>query len=353
MIVLSVLVGGGSGIVTAALTGSYLSDYAAELARLSGPLRLSEERPRSEPEALDEALSAVREVGFLSAVEIHTGSGGRLGVFESASATGSGVVLTSDGWILASPSFLSAADAALATVVVGREAYAVQTVVKDSKTGAMFLKVDASNLPVLVFGEVHELEAGDTLFVVTNRTSLLVTSLAALEQTGPLSAPSELPGRRLTLASEVTAAQTGSAVLNGNGELVGIMEASSPASGVARAIPLDSLRPAIHSLLSEGKIVRPYLGLTTLDLVRAVGISATISRGYARGALVQAVALGSPAASADLRVGDIVLEVNGAVVGSAWSLDEYFFEFKPGDTVFLLVDRLGAQEKVDVTLGAM
>jgi serine protease Do len=351
VIILSVVLGGGSGVLTAALTGSSLRDYATQLEAVSGPVRLEAERPRAQPPGVDEALAAVREAAFASVGEIHLAPN-RFGAYESNDARATAVTVTSDGWLMTSAS-LSASEAASARVAIGHEVYDVIAVVEDTSTGMFFLKVDGSNLPVLAFGDAHVLEVGDALFLAPNHETLVVTALQSLPRTESIVTLAETPSRRLFLGAEVTATQTGSPVLNASGELVGMMEAQTPPTATSHAIPLFAMRPAIDSLLREGKIVRPRLGVTVMDLTRATGVSAERTRGFPRGALVQAVAPGSPAAAAGLRVNDVLLEVDGEVINGSNTLDELLLRRRPGDTVTLLLDRDGESQSIDVILGEL
>jgi S1-C subfamily serine protease len=350
-IILSLAIGGGAGVVAAAFTSAYLDDYAAQLAALSGPLRLSEERPRTVPSELDEVLDVVRERAFSSVVEIHRGPNAS-GAYESTNAVGSGVVITSDGWIVAAPS-LSAGEAAAVKIVVGRDVYAVQTVVKDARAGVLYLKIDATNLPVLAFGDAHELAVGDSLFIVPSKDTLVVASLTTFARVIPASGVEvEAISRRLELSEQVVSAQTGAPVLNASGELVGIIEAHAPPVSSGKAIAMNALEPAIHSLLKEGKALRPAIGLTIMDLTRAIGVSDAVSRGFARGALVQGVDKGSAAALAGVVVADIVLEVEGEQVNGGKTFDELLAAFAPGEVVTLTIDREGESLRLDVTLAS-
>lgn len=352
-IILASLIGGGAGVASSALTSVYLGEYAAQLEAISGPVSLSEERPRPTPTEFAEVIEAVRGVGFGSFAEIHLSTGGAYGARVSENAVGSGVVLTSDGWILSSPSLFSASDAAFASVVIGESAYPVASVVKDTKTNALFLKIDAANLPVTGFGESAELLPGDPLFVIPARGSLRVTTLVSREPVGPLVSAAEVPIRRLALDLEVPAVQSGAMVLNASGELVGILEDTTPATPSALALPFEALRPAIESLLREGKISRPYLGASVLDLSRAVGIREDISRGFARGARIESVTVGSPSAIAGLKIGDIIIALNDELITSERSLDELVAERAPGDIVAFTIDRGGVEQKIEVTLGSL
>ncbi len=356
-VVLAVILGAGSGVIAAALTSISLSDYATQLAQITGPVRVNEQRPAPTPVGLDAALVTVRQADFPAVAKIFTSVPDN-GVFENDAASASGTVLTSDGWVLTAVAPGTSSSLASARVVVGGKAYAVKEVVADTITHAVFLKIDASNLPVIPFGDPASLLPGQSLFVVPSSASLVPTFFEQFMFATSLAANADLPSRRLALATPVYGhllGLGGAPVTNANGELVGVFDpfgfaVPSPDDTADIALPLTAISPAIRSILSEGKVIRPSLGATVIDLSRAVGLSTDQTRGYTRGALVDHVPAATPAFTAGLKTGDIILEVSGAVVNGERPLDEFVAEHDPGDAITLLIDRDGDQQKLTATL---
>jgi len=115
------------------------------------------------------------------------------------------------------------------------------------------------------------------------------------------------------------------------------------------------------SLLKEGDLARPYLGVHYIDLARAIGIDAEISQGRQAGALLwsaegdesKAVNEGSPAGQAGLQKGDIILSVNGQIINSHSGLARFLLDYNPGDRLSLTVLRDGEELSVNITLASL
>src|SRR5512135_804885 len=106
VVVISILLGGASGIVAAVMTGNYLSDYSELLREMSGPLRLADERPHALPETLEDAVTMVREQALPSSAFIHR-TADAMGVYNPAEADAAAAVVTSDGWLMTFTDVLS------------------------------------------------------------------------------------------------------------------------------------------------------------------------------------------------------------------------------------------------------
>lgn len=359
VVVLSVILGAGSGVIAAALTSASLNDYAAQLALVSGPTRLNEQRTPPPPSGLDAALTTVRQSDVSAVVQIFQTTPAD-GVYERSQASASGTVLTSDGWILSAAAPGTSAALTSARVVLGGEVYPVKEVVADAVTHAVFLKIDGQNLPVMPFGDSSGLTAGQSLFVLPSSSAIVPTSFEQYVYATALAASSDAPTRRLALATPVYGhllGLAGAPITDANGKMVGLFDpfgapnlSSQDAADVA--LPLSAVGSAIRSILSAGKIVRPSLGAVVIDLSRAVGLSDEKARGFTHGAMVDNVVAATPAETAGLKNGDIVLEVSGSTVDGDHPLDEFLSSHNPGDAITLLVDRNGDQQKLSATLVA-
>ncbi|KKR87634.1 MAG: hypothetical protein UU48_C0002G0148 [Candidatus Uhrbacteria bacterium GW2011_GWF2_41_16] len=345
---LAIILGSLSGVAAAAFTQSYLADYATVLQERFVPLRLSEERPLRLPTRFEESVELVRETVVPSVAQIYTEVSNAMGVYEPKDAKASAVLLTSDGWMVSTTS-LDLVSLRRAQVVVGREVYAVKNVVIDAKTDVVFLKVDASNLPVMAFGKPEELEGGDTLFIVGASWFVLPTSLTGFEYTGPLVDDAETSRLRLMMANAIDSMYTGSAVTNAAGELVGIVMPEK--DGKQRVLPLSLWKPAIASFLKEGKIIRSKFGASVIDLAWAPGLSKDRSHNLREGALIEALTPGGSAEKAGLKSGDVILELNGESVLRFQPLDNLLQRYKPQETVSFLVNRAGTEISFNVLLG--
>ena len=158
----------------------------------------------------------------------------------------------------------------------------------------------------------------------------------------------------------INAGNSGGPLINAAGEVIGINTAtSSDANGIGFAIPISSVKGMLDQLISSGSASRAYIGVygiaitpevaTTYDLPVTAGtyLYYNSSRNNS-----SAILSGSPAEKAGLKDKDIIISVNGTKIGTAGSLTTLIGEYKPNDTVQLLVLRSGSEIALNVTLGA-
>jgi S1-C subfamily serine protease len=143
----------------------------------------------------------------------------------------------------------------------------------------------------------------------------------------------------------------GAAVANSSGEVVGILVADQ--FGETRTVlPYTAFKSAVYSLLKEGRVISPWFGAISTDLSRAIGYDESYTRGYTKGTLLGTITKDSPAETAGLRRGDIVVSAGGLEISEKQSFDELLADYHVGDTLNLIIDRAGESLKVDVVLGA-
>lgn len=347
LIVLSAVIGGSAGILTSALTNNYLSEYSLQLAELTQPLRLSEQRPRNFPQSYEEAVSEVKTKTSPGVVEFYVNKTGQA-VFDTVGQPVMyGLVLTSDGWMVTYPA--PGQSISVAHIVVQDESYLAQQIISDPTTGAVFVKIDAQNLPVVAFGEGFALETGDQLFILPGADALQDARVIQISRGTAWPQKSDVAARRLVLDLDYPPAN-GAPAANLAGEFIGLLSGR-------QVLPGEIILPAFTSLLHTQKIERASLGVKYVDLSQAVGLDESTARGHEAGALLwdnfyAPVPYGSAAALGGLKVNDIILSVDGQLINNQRSLSEYLLDYQPGDTVTLSVDRAGEDLDLTVTLQA-
>lgn len=272
-------------------------------------------------------------------------------------AFGSGFALTSDGWLIAHvASFPKGKRPLDSYAVIGGRSYRILQAVNDPFSGIVFLRIDASGLPVAAFGTAEDLLQGGSAFAfdrssgirrlgVTAHDDLAVATAAELRWS------SEKLQDVVHLSGE-SGLLPGAMVLSRKGEIVAVY-AGADSTG-AYAIPLEAFSGIIGGVLKDGVPTRPFLGVRYFDLSRALGTGAP-----GRGALLvasadgktPAVARKSPAETAGLLAGDVIVAVNGEEVSAKNALADMIAEYVPGDTVTLTVSRDGNDLRLPVTLG--
>ena len=347
LILLSLVVGLGAGIIGTALTTDYLSEYAFGLSRLTEPLRLTQELPRVIPKNYEDALSLLEERA-LPAV----GS-----LFEQAQITETGVpfsfshtpaiALTSDGWLLTS-------QAVLGDIVQWQtQQCEIDKRINEPLTGFVFAHCQTNNVPVVNFGSGYDVAVGDQLFIVSAAGAVNVTSVSSVTWGAQSVESSDIPLRRIHVLS-TSAFEHGSAVFNLFGDLVGVV---SVVEDVTEIIPFEHFSAAFRQVLLPNELItHPALGLRGIDLARTVGVSPELSRGLRQGFLlygVQTPEVAGVTPSRELLKGDIILAVEGVVIDTLISLDDLLVSYTVGDEVHLTIDREGVQQEVTVVLGEL
>lgn len=299
--------------------------------------------------------TAVRSLAFFAPTRISAatiGSG-----YVPAEAVSLGMVLTSDGWIVAHDSSLmpksgntpNRAGKDLTVVVDGR-AHVVKRVVRDPYTGTIFAKIDASDLPVAPFGEKVEGTAGDQVYAIDAAGGVVQLTIAAIDvrPTSALTATnrsSEEMQRLLRLVGPKVL--PGSMILDRRGVVIAVSTSVDDLLGTF-AVPISEVSAIVGSILRSGNSARPVLGLQYADLSRVASVN-DVAR---RGAYVSSVSVGGPAAVAGVRAGDTIVSVNAEAVSSKKSLSEIVADYVPGDRLTLSIMRgSGAEMQIIATLG--
>lgn len=343
-IILAIVLGAASGVLGTAWTSSYLSDYAVELSELTTPLQIEQKKPRNIPSSYNDAVEGLVESSLPSVAEIYTGAAGAFG-YTSENLTERGIVLTTDGWIaIASVDPSRVLSLKAAKIRVDEKMYSILEQTYDQTTQTLFVKLDTNKLPVAAFGKGRKTRVGEQVFVVSS-THAFVSS-AVREHVWPQakSVSSDMPQRRIKLDKEVS---DGEIVFNLSGDVIGFGQNQI-------VLPFESILPAFRSILETKKISHATFGVNFIDLSHQVDVPNEWSRGLKTGALLYgspAVKFGSAAKTSGLRAGDILFAIDNETINSENGLDELLEQYKVGDKVSILYDRLGEVQTADVVLG--
>jgi serine protease Do len=346
VIVISLFIGGASGVLATALTSNYLWQYALELSELTEPLRLTTEQPRAIPQGYADALTTL-ESDVLPAVGVLFGTVIPLTGLTKEDEHGTVVALTSDGWMLSASGSLSS------VVAIQDKTCLVDEMRVHPITGLSFLHCELDNVSVVDLADEYSLALGDQVFVVEGPDAVVFTEVRGVHWAVENVRSSDVPTRRITLSFEGEL-RAGSPVFTIFGELVGFVD---PTQETAFVVPFEQVASTFKQVLEgEDEIFSPRLGVNAIDLSRTVGLSEALTRGITSGALLfgsQAVERGSSASAAGLLAGDIILSVDGESIGDAYTLDDLIARFSPGDTLMLVIDREGTRLEVSVILGSL
>ena len=270
-------------------------------------------------------------------------------------STGSGVITTDDGYIVTNNHVVSDAQSVEVVLEDGRT-YTAQVIGTDPSTDLALLKIDEQNLPVVPFGNSDALRVGEWVLAVGNPFNLTSTVTA-----GIVSAKARninILKDRLAIESfiqtdaAVNPGNSGGALVNARGELVGINTAIASTTGAyagySFAVPVEIVKKVIDDLMNHGIVQRAFLGADMVelngDVAKRIGISET------HGVYIKSVTEGGSAALAGLTKGDIILGIDGKELRNSAELTEYLGRHRPGDKVTLGIERNGRQLAVPVEL---
>jgi serine protease Do len=274
----------------------------------------------------------------------------------TSAASGSGFILTEDGYILTNYHVIEGSSSITVTLY-DDTSYEATLVGYDESNDIAVLKVDATGLAPVVLGDSDDLNVGDTVVAIGNPLGELTFSLTQ----GAVSALN----RQVTLSSDLTmdliqtdcainSGNSGGALFNLYGEVIGITNAkyssssSSEASidNIGFAIPINSVRSIVQSIIEKGYISKPYIGVS----VKAV--TEDMQRyGLPQGAAVETVTEGSPAEAAGLQVSDIITKVGDTEITSSNDLVDIITAADTGDKLTLTVYRQGETLTLTVEVG--
>lgn len=277
------------------------------------------------------------------------------------SGVGSGVVLDTDGNVLTNCHVIEGATELV--VSMGGESYEAELVGEDSSSDLAVIRlkdVDSSKLAPIEIGDSDDLSVGEWVMAIGspfgNEQSVSTGIVSALYRSTALPSTSgtSIYANMIQTDAAINPGNSGGALVNDNGELIGINSIiesySGSSSGVGFAIPVN-YAINIASQIIDGKTpVHPYLGVS-LTSVNALSARAN-NLGATEGALVVAVSDGGPAADAGIQENDIITKIDGEQVTSADGLIIALREHEVGDKVTLTVVRDSKEREVEVTLGS-
>jgi serine protease Do len=274
----------------------------------------------------------------------------------TSAASGSGFIISPDGYILTNFHVIENSNSITVSSYNG-ENYAAKLIGYDESNDIAVLKIEAEGLAPVVLGNSDNLNVGDSVVAIGNPLGELTFSLTS----GAISAK----GREVTFSGGITmnllqtdcainSGNSGGALFNLYGEVIGVTNAkyssssSSEASidNIGFAIPINSIRSIVESIIEKGYVSKPYLGVSVADVNEGYQIY-----GLPAGAAIQSVVEASPAQKAGLQIGDIVTKAGDREITCADDLVRLVKESKVGDTVTFTVYRKGQTVSVTATIG--
>ena len=272
---------------------------------------------------------------------------------EDARATGSGVLVDPKGYILTNNHVIENAQEIIVRLSDQRK-FTARLVGRDPKTDLAVLKVDApSPLPVADLGDSGQLRVGQWAIAIGNPFGLDRTvTVGIISATARTRVGVTQYDNFIQTDASINPGNSGGPLLNVDGKVIGINTAIVAAGqGIGFAIPINQARDVMQQLITRGRVVRGWLGIVIQDLTDQLAGSFGVKEGG--GVLVAEVMKGSPADTAGLKAGDIVVELGGSAIKEVPDLQRRVAAVKPGQTMKLTVIRERKPMSFSVKMGEM
>ena len=270
--------------------------------------------------------------------------------FRINNSFGSAVVIDPDGYLVTN--WHVVVDAAEIQVELGDGGFVVAEVVGlDAETDLALLKIDVQSVPAIRLGSSRQLRIGDVVLAIGNPYGLTRSvTQGIVSATGRAALALATFEDFIQTDAAINAGNSGGALVNSDGELVGINTAvltqDMATEGIGFAIPVDLVRGVVEELKKHGRVIRGYLGLLPDDLTN--GQRAQIGLENNQGILVVEVYEGGPAERAGLRVNDVILSINGDPVFQERQALLIAASTKPGDEIEVVGWRDGERFRTTV-----
>ena len=277
--------------------------------------------------------------------------------------TGSGVIISEDGFIVTNNHVVNGADEINVTLN-NKKTYKAKVIGVDASSDIAVIKIEASGLPYLVYGNSDEIKLGQWVLAIGYPLSLDVTITAGIisaknRSIDINSRQSDKPVESfLQTDAAVNQGNSGGALVNTSGELIGINSAiASPTgsyAGYSYAIPVNMVKKVVTDIVKYGTVQRAYLGISypqeilNEEQIKKIESEYKVKIGDVQGIVVTDVLEGGAAKAAGVKVGDIITKINGTAVTSSPELQEQIAKYKPNDKITITLKR----DNKDLTLNA-
>jgi Do/DeqQ family serine protease len=274
-------------------------------------------------------------------------------------ASGSGVIMTNDGYIVTNNHVIENADEINVTLP-NKKSYKAELIGADPSSDLAVLKISGDNLPFLVWGNSDEVRLGQWVLAIGYPWSLDVTVTAGIvsakaRSLGLNRQKSQSPIESfIQTDAAVNQGNSGGALVDTEGRLIGINSAiasqTGSYAGYSYAIPVNLVRKIVGDLIKYGTVQRAYLGVNYIpdnapeEELKKLGVK------QGEGVYVSGVTKGGAAEDSGLKEGDYITAINGVEVTSASEMVEQIANFRPGDKVAITYKRDGKEKKGTVTL---
>lgn len=284
--------------------------------------------------------------------------GGTYNEDETGAAAGTGIIVSADGYILTNKHVIADATKIYVVLDDGTVYKDVTLVGTDPLNDVAFLKIaNVDDLTPATLGDSKSIVLGEQVIAIGNAlgqyqntvTSGIISGTGrSLTATDSSYQNAESLTDMIQTDAAINSGNSGGPLVNAAGEVIGINTAVSSANSIGFAIPISSVKGMLNTLLKTGEFKRAFAGVQYNNIDAATAKENNLGSSY--GAYVGGVIKGSPAETAGLKAGDIILAVNSVKIGANCSLGSLLGEYSVGDSVSFLVLRDNAEKTIHLTL---
>lgn len=254
-------------------------------------------------------------------------------------SSGSGVIFTSDGYIVSNNHVVEDADKL--EVIIGKDTYTAKLIGTDPSTDLSVLKIEAKNLKAIPIGSSRDLQVGEGVIAVGNPfnlTSTVTSGIVSAKARALNIVKDKFPIESfIQTDAAINPGNSGGALVNRKGELVGINTAilsrTGSYAGYGFAVPVDIVKKVVDDLIKYGEVQKAIMGVEVADLTQDISDRLDLKVKSLEGVLVTNVNNGFAAKEAGIKEEDIIMSIDGTPVNSKAEFDELISYRSPGDRV--------------------
>ncbi|HTI16143.1 MAG TPA: trypsin-like peptidase domain-containing protein [Trinickia sp.] len=271
---------------------------------------------------------------------------------EQATNLGSGVIVSSEGYILTNQHVVDNADQIEIALADGRRTNA-KVVGIDPETDLAVLKVNMGNLPTITLGRMDEVRVGDVVLAIGNPFGVGQTvTMGIISALGRNHLGINTFENFIQTDAPINPGNSGGALIDAHGNLLGINTAiysrSGGSLGIGFAVPVSTAKSVLESIITTGTVTRGWIGVEPQDVTPAIAESFGLEQ---KGTIVAGVLQGGPADKAGIKPGDVLLDVNGQEITDTTRLLNVIAQIKPGTDARVHLKRKNKDIDVSVTIG--
>ncbi len=364
-LLLVICLGFGSGYVGAGLAmrqaaqgadGSILSQSA----ELSGVQVMTDSNINTAEAVAAKAIPSVVGISTQREVNYFSFFGNSTGI---AKGVGTGIIVSEDGYIITNSHVISDGEADQITVQLtdGRE-LSGEVIWYDANIDLAILKIEAEGLVPAELGDSDAVNIGAYVVAIGNPLGMaydrsvtqgVISGLGRSIQAAKDSYSSQVNSMSNMMQTDaaINSGNSGGPLLNSRGQVIGINTAMAPsAEGMGFAIPINTAKNILESVMAEGHVTKAYIGIQGMDVTAYEQYVPQYKAPCENGVYVLELIPDGPALEADLRVGDVIVGLDKMSVDSMSGLQRSLYNYKPGDTVVVKFYRNGSLMEQEVTL---